>query len=77
MTLGIGAFHCRLDSDVPVAVGGISWTYLEHWTGALPANAGKYMIGSPWRWVHIGTQIARGIPATATIDRLCINHAIE
>ena len=55
MTFGVSALACRLDV-------GVDWTDLTTWAGVSPAFAGKYFIGSPWRWVH-GEGTARVDPA--------------
>lgn len=53
MAIGISALTCRLDADVPAADGGVDWADLIAFLGDLrPAFAGKYLIGSPWQWVH-------------------------
>jgi hypothetical protein len=69
MTLGISALTCRLDSDVPAdAPGGVNWKDFLDWYGTTrPAFAGKYLIGSPWRWVRgeASSLIAPAIPGAA------------
>lgn len=53
MSTGISTLTCRLDADVSAAEGGVDWNDLVTFLGGTrPAFAGKYIVGSPWRWVH-------------------------
>lgn len=53
MTLGVSVLGARAHTEPKLDPGGIDWEELAHWQGeARPAFIGKYMIGSPWRWVH-------------------------
>lgn len=53
MSTGISTLTCRLDADVSAAEGGVDWNDLVTFLGGTrPAFAGKYFVGSPWRWVH-------------------------
>ncbi|MGW4874844.1 glycoside hydrolase domain-containing protein [Streptomyces chartreusis] len=54
MTMGVGALQSRLDADLPARLSGaIDWNNFLAWNGGTrPAFAGKYFVGSPWRWAH-------------------------
>jgi len=54
MTFGVSAVHGRLDADLPAGLAGtIDWDDFLAWNGRRrPSFAGKYFVGSPWRWVH-------------------------
>ena len=58
MAFGVSALTCRLDA------GTVDWSDLVGWVGVRPAFAGKYLIASPWRWVH-GEGTALVDPAVA------------
>jgi len=54
MTIGVSALQGRLDADLPAGLSGtIDWDDFLAWNGRTqPAFAGKYFVGSPWRWAH-------------------------
>jgi Domain of unknown function (DUF1906) len=54
MTIGVSAVQGRLDADLLAGLSGtIDWDDFLAWNGGTrPAFAGKYFVGSPWRWAH-------------------------
>jgi hypothetical protein len=70
MTIGVSAVQGRLDADLPPGLSGtIDWDDFLAWNGGTrPAFAGKYFVGSPWRWAHgEATSLIKPVVANAVL----------